>query len=217
MVDYWHGSCAALPVGTRLEPLRQIKGSAFTSRQYQHLINNNHDPDRVYFTTDLQLARAWCMRSKDSALLLVEPEGPVAPDPDYPGTSFSASQAVVRDVIEHPVTMKLLAARKAFAEYEPPESYDEKGFIRPDVRLSEIFAASSAPVERFHKIGGRYPNPQRFSLRDRQIRYITDDLELLVTNKLLIEHSGRVSEQYFQTCLNAARASWPVMKPIPWQ
>lgn len=45
--------------------------------------------------------------------------------------------------------------------------------------------------------------------------YLTDDLELLVTIKLITEHGG-VREHGFQQCLRGARATWPAMKPIPW-
>lgn len=51
--------------------------------------------------TDPELARAWCARS-NGALLRVEPSGLIEPDPDFPGISFSAAQAVVIDVAEHP-------------------------------------------------------------------------------------------------------------------
>lgn len=74
--------------------------------------------------------------------------------------------------------MNFLAARKAFAAYQP-DSFDERGFVRPDLRLAEILAVSGGHVEPFRAVG-RYPNPMRFSFRDRQIRYVTDDLELLV-------------------------------------
>ena len=68
MVSYWHGSQTALPVGTHLTPLRERKGSGFSPSRYQHLSSNDHDPDLVYFTTDRELARAWCMRSKGALL-----------------------------------------------------------------------------------------------------------------------------------------------------
>ncbi len=221
MVDYWHGSLTALPVGTLLTPLRERKGSEYTEGQYDLFMSRAHDPDRVYFTTDRELARAWCARSK-GALLRVDPVGPVEPDPDHPPTSFSASQAVVVDVIEHPVTMSVLAVRKAFAAYQPPGSYDEKGFIRPEVRLTEMLAASGAPVERFRQLGGRYPNPERFALRDGQIRYVTDDVEFVLMQRLLhdpgcgIEIGGGIDEQDFQEFLAGAHAHWPPMEPIGW-
>jgi hypothetical protein len=215
MVDYWHGSPTALPVGTLLTPLRERKGSEYTKVQYDGVRGLAHDPDRVYFTTDRDLARAWCARSK-GALLRVDPVGPVEPDQDYPPTSFSASKAVVVDVVEHPVTMSVLAARKAFAAYEPPGSYDEKGFIRPEVRLTEMLAASGADVERFRQLGGRYPNPQRFALRDGQIRYVTDDVELMLMQKLLHDIGGGIDEQDFQEFLAGAHAHWPPMEPVGW-
>lgn len=190
MVDYWHGSLMALPVGTLLTPLRERKGPGYTEAQYDVVMSLAHDPDRVYFTTDRALARAWGARAS-GALLRVDPVGPVEPDPDFPPTSFSASQAVVVDVIEHPITMSLLAARKAFAAYERPGSYDEKGFIRPEVRLPELLAASGASIERFRQIGGRYPNPQRFALRDGQIRYVTDDVELVLMQEAVARRRRR--------------------------
>jgi hypothetical protein len=94
MVDYWHGSPTGLPVGTLLTTLRERKGSEYTEAQYDVVTSQAHDPDRVYFTTDRDLARAWGARSK-GALLRVHPVGPVEPDPDFPPTTFSASQAVV--------------------------------------------------------------------------------------------------------------------------
>ena len=212
MVDYWHGSPVALEVGTRLAPKRDREGARLSETQYQHLVDNLHNPDLVYFTTDRELARAWCVRS-NGALLRVEPAGPIEPDPDFPGISFSAAQAVVVDVVEHPVTMSQLAARKAFAAYQA-DSFDEKGFIRPAQRLADIFAATGRNLAAFRK-AGRYPNPQRFALRERGLMYLTDDLELLVTIKLITEHGG-VPERVFQQCLREARTTWPAMRPIPW-
>ncbi|WP_131812533.1 hypothetical protein [Mycolicibacterium fortuitum] len=202
----------ALEVGTLLAPKRKREGARLSKAQYQHLSDNLHNPDLVYFTTDRELARAWCVRSK-GALLRVEPVGPIEPDPDFPGTSFSAAQAVVIDVAEQPVTMSQLSARKAFAAYQP-ESFDEKGFIRPAQRLADIFAAAGRTSAAFRK-AGRYPNPQRFALRGPGLMYVTDDLELIVTMKLITEYGG-VPEHVFQQCLHEARTSWPPMKPIPW-
>ena len=79
-----------------------------------------------------------------------------------------------------------------------------------------MLAASGGDVEGF-RVGGRYPNPMRYSFRDRQIRYLTDDLELLVMIALLAQHDmSRLPEEQFQSCLAEARATWPAMKPIPW-
>jgi hypothetical protein len=146
------------------------------------MVDNAHDPDLVYFTTDRDLARAWCFRS-NGALLRVEPIGPVEPDPDYPGTSFSAAHVVVREVVEHPVTMSHLAARKAFAAYHPDE-FDEKGFLLASERLAGVLGACDGDITRF-RMAGRYPNPQRFTFWGGQLRYITDDIELIVMARLL--------------------------------
>jgi hypothetical protein len=80
MVDYWHGSPVAFEVGTRLAPKREREGARLSETQYQHLVDNLHNPDLVYFTTDRELARAWCVRS-NGALLRVEPVGLIEPDP----------------------------------------------------------------------------------------------------------------------------------------
>jgi hypothetical protein len=58
MVDYWHGSPVAFEVGTRLAPKREREGARLSETQYQHLVDNLHNPDLVYFTTDRELARA---------------------------------------------------------------------------------------------------------------------------------------------------------------
>jgi hypothetical protein len=121
-----------LSVGTRLTSIGERKGATFSATQVGHLMENAHSPDLVYFTTDRELARAWCVRS-NGALLRVEPVGTVEADPDFPGTSFSAEQAVVLGVQECPVKMRHLEARKAFAAYDP-DSFDELGYIRPAER-----------------------------------------------------------------------------------
>jgi len=59
MGDYWHGSPVVLEVGTTLTSLRSRRGAAMDATQYGYLSDNLHDPDRVYFTTDAELARAW--------------------------------------------------------------------------------------------------------------------------------------------------------------
>ena len=121
----------------------------------------------------------------------------------------------MRDVVEHPVTMNLLAARKAFAAYEP-HSFDEKVFIRPDVRLANMLAASGGDVDGL-RVGGRYPNPMRYSFRDRQIRYLTDDLELLVMIALLAQHDmGPIIRRAVPELPRRGPRDWPAMKPIPW-
>lgn len=185
MVDYWHGSPIPLAVGTRLLSIGDRMGSTLLPARREHLVTSGHDPGLVYFTTDRELARAWCTRSH-GALLRVAPEGPVDADPDFPGTSFSAKQAVVVEVAEAHVSMRHLEARRAFAAYDPT-SFDENGYIRPAERLPELFAASGNDMAGFRK-AGRYPNPQRFSWRAGKLRYLTDDLELIVAIKLSLEH-----------------------------
>jgi hypothetical protein len=56
----------------------------------------------------------------------------------------------------------------------------------------------------------------RFAFRDRQVRYLTDDLELLVMDKLVRDYdASRISPELFQRCLVEARG-WPSITPIPW-
>ena len=47
-----------LPVGTHLKPLKDRVSSKYSAEQYQYMAGSNFDTARVYFTTDLQLARA---------------------------------------------------------------------------------------------------------------------------------------------------------------
>ena len=79
--------------------------------------------------------------------------------------------------------MSTLHARKAFAAYEP-DSYDKRGFIRPEVQLEEMFLASGRDGLAFRREGGRYPNPMRFSFRNGRLRYLTDDNEFLLARKI---------------------------------
>lgn len=214
MVDFWHGSRVCLPVGTQLTPFRDRTGSAFSDAQYGHMTQNDFDTGRVYFTTDLQLARAWCARDVDGVVFRVEPAGEYGPDPDFPDTSFSAAAAVVVEIVENPVTMSTLEARKAFAAYEP-DSYDKRGFIRPEVRLAEIYLASGRDGLAFRREGGRYPNPMRFSFRNGRVRYLTDDNELLLARK--IAEAGIIAtDAELKAELEHARALPYAKEPVRW-
>lgn len=161
----------------------------------------------MYFTTDRELARAWCARDTDGAVFRVEPTSPPEPDPDYPNTSFSAEGAVVLEVVEHPVAMSTLAARKPFAAYEPG-AYDKRGFIRPEVRLAEMFEASGRDGLAFRREGGRYPNPMRFSFRNDRIRYLTDDNELLLARRLAEEGIRATDAELRAELAHARRIPW---------
>jgi hypothetical protein len=216
VVDFWHGSRVFLPVGTHLKPLRERKGSRFSDAQYDYMANNAFDTGRVYFTTDRELACAWCARDVAGAVFQIEPVGAYEPDPDpdYPNTSFSAGEAVVTEVVEHPVVMSTLAVRRAFAAYEP-DSYDKRGFIRPEIRLAEMFAASGGDGLAFRREGGRYPNPMRFSFRSGRLRYLTDDNELLLARKLA-ELGISITDAELKAELAHARAAPLAREPVRW-
>jgi hypothetical protein len=201
-------------VGTHLNPLQDRAGSKYSADQYQYMARNDFDTGRVYFTTDLQHARAWCTRDADGAVFRVEPVGAYEPDPDFPGTSFSASEAVVVEIVENPVAMSTLDARKAFAAYEP-DSYDKRGFIRPEVRLHEMFLASGRDGLAFRREGGRYPNPQRFSFRNGRLRYLTDDNELLLAIKIA-EAGIAATDAELKAELAHARSLPYAKHPVRW-
>jgi hypothetical protein len=199
LVEFWHGSRVYLPVGTHLTSLRYREGDRLSSVQFEHMANNAFDTDRVYFTTDRELARAWCARDVAGAVFQVEPVGPYEPDPDYPNTSFSAATAVVLEVD---------------AAYDP-ESYDERGFIRPEVRLPDMFTATGRDGLAFRRLGGRYPNPMRFLFRLGRLRYMTDDNEFLLAHKLA-EFGISFTEAGYQAELAHARALPLASEPVRW-
>jgi hypothetical protein len=211
---FYHGSRVVLPVGTRLTSLREREGTALAEFQYEYIERNDHNPDLVYFTTDLQLARAWCARDA-GAVFRVDPVGAYEPDPDYPNTSFSAAAAIIEEIVEYPVSMSPLSVRKAFAAYDP-DAYDESGFIRPEVRLPEMFIASGQDVAVFRRLGGRYPNPMRFHFKSGQIRYLTDDVELLAARALIDQGLNQLTEEQYQAALAHARTTNLGDKPIRW-
>ena len=118
MTDSWHGGRRNIAVGDFIKARnacrREFSASerAIEARDVNLGYNNDCDPDRVYVTTDRDLARGWAANEVleaqgGGALYRVRPlpAMSIEPDPDYPPTSYSARRAAVLEVVEDPVQM----------------------------------------------------------------------------------------------------------------
>ncbi|WP_160469932.1 hypothetical protein [Clavibacter michiganensis] len=151
-ITYWHGGYPGLSVGQVLRPPRDIPGAAeylreqIASMQGTSYGEHPGEFDRVYVTTDRQLARAFAHKMRNQlgesvgALYRVQPVGPLEPDPDYedvvPGLSSSCPVARIEEVEEDPVVMTLLEERAAAGKYQTWKTggpmYDADGWILPN-------------------------------------------------------------------------------------
>jgi hypothetical protein len=127
----WHGGVSGLAAGSRLLPPTHTNDA-----------NNVADMgvpdarrDRVYFTTDVELARVFAAavseRSGHSALYRVEPVGQMDPDPDFPEVGFQAKQALIAEVVENDVTLtkiEMLQRQRPYLTWQDGRYvYDERG------------------------------------------------------------------------------------------
>lgn len=143
-VQYWHGGTPGLAVGARLlSPF--ARGAAYDPREPAAggLVTR---PDRVYFSTDREFARAYAFQTEiempsgalftRGTLYRVEPVGRVDEDPDYTGhrVSWCSRSAIVCDVEEVDVRMRVRDAVRAIGPYM--EWDDGRPVYHSDGRLS---------------------------------------------------------------------------------
>jgi hypothetical protein len=83
----------------------------------QSYLDGTTDPDRVYFTTDRELARAFACTVSSGALYRVQPLGSVEVDDDFAGVSWKAPGARIVAVEEEPVTLTAAERVQRFAPY----------------------------------------------------------------------------------------------------
>lgn len=131
---FWHGGAPGLVAGDRLLPrVSQRALSTYEAAQVPY------DPERVYVTTDRQLARAFAASlggGRAGSLYNVRPEEPLVPDPDYPFVpppSFMTASAVVVRVVEPEVRMTEAEEVRATARWttwpDGSPAYDMRGFL----------------------------------------------------------------------------------------
>lgn len=179
---YWHGTRDnTLTAGQQLLPMSQWNPNAATQRRatFVSLYGQElYQPDRVYVTTDREYARAWVARRRGS-LLRVDPHGPIEEDPDTGDSNgFAVSSAEILAVVERPVSMPQIDARKALAASDLTR-YDANGYLRPggafltDLVDLGITAADCRPF-------GPWANPHRiiYNPATGSFEYEADDVAL---------------------------------------
>lgn len=119
---FYHGGVAGLEPGSHLlSPMvtRDPSSVSITGMREARA-------DRVYFTTDLELARAFASIIQDavaaSAVYRVQPNGNLEIDPDYPATGFQATKALILEVVERDV---VLTVEEKGIRCQPYETYTD--------------------------------------------------------------------------------------------
>ena len=129
---YWHGGFPGIPVGAHLLSPQDAAVAripiSYTPREHPALGRVSRT-DRVYFSTSEEFARAYAFQTEITTpsgqlasrgtLYQVQPVGTVEEDPDYAGHSVSwcSPRAIVIDVVETDVRMRLRDATKAIGIY----------------------------------------------------------------------------------------------------
>jgi hypothetical protein len=102
---FWHGGAAGIPVGDLLRPPTHTKDQSSVSVWSPQ----DSRADRVYFTIDRELARAFAAiltpTFGHSALYRVQPIGELDVDPDFPTVGFRAKHALVLELAESDVSL----------------------------------------------------------------------------------------------------------------
>ncbi|MFK0242058.1 hypothetical protein ACIQTX_14485 [Microbacterium sp. NPDC090281] len=105
--EFWHGGAAGREPGdTLLSPLLTHDPTSVSTTGMPEA-----RADRVYFTTDRELARVYASivqtHAGASAVYRVLPLGELERDPDYPTVGFQSAKASVLEVVERDVVMSV--------------------------------------------------------------------------------------------------------------
>jgi hypothetical protein len=149
--EFWHGGAPGLEVGTMLLSAEAAvrAGRRDTAHGAQPgYADGTTDVGQVYFTTDRELARAFCctIPGVRGTLYRVDPIGPIAPDPDFDrhDVSWSAGGAVIVDVEEVGVTLTPTERAARFGRYmawpsrEPMYDADGRFLVSSEQRAAGL-------------------------------------------------------------------------------
>jgi hypothetical protein len=141
---YYHGGAQGLKPGTVLLSKSQAAKQGM-STYWQPRAGGQYSPDHVYFTTDLDLARAFAhsldLPSGTGSVYEVRPDQPIEPDPDYGGSTdvYMARRAVVARVVQHKVQMTGAQETQVFASrqmWDGNRPYmDANGIVQPSEQM----------------------------------------------------------------------------------
>lgn len=140
-MTFWHGGRAGLRIGDQLLPPIITQDQMSTS----HFMNEAR-VDRVYFTTDRELARVFSAAVytgvKSSALYRVQPAGDVEVDPDFAATGYQARRAVVLEVAETDVQLSEAERYRRTGRYltwdDGRPMYDADGRLQVTRQMEQI-------------------------------------------------------------------------------
>lgn len=120
--------------------------------------------DRVYVTTDVELARAFAAIVQDasgtSAVYRVRPEGDVATDKDYPATGFQSRKALILEVIDRDV---VLTRAERGIRCQPYETYTDGRHVHDvagRLQLSPPMAAAGFTQEDLDRRFAAWTSPE---------------------------------------------------------
>ncbi len=142
-VNLWHGGVPGLGIGeSLLAPADQPQMPLMSTPRFLAEAR----ADRVYFTTDIDLARVFAAAVfdayGDSAVYRVRPTGPTANDIDLPNVSFHARSAQIVEVSERGVSMTPLEKKQMQARYQTWDDgrpmYDSSGRIQITRQLEAL-------------------------------------------------------------------------------
>lgn len=161
---YWHGGGPDKAEGTRIRPdhkprtpQQALQGLMLQAMGYDSV----RDPNRVYYTSDREFARAWAAyryRDGDGALYRVRPVFPEScrPDPDCPRAGFATAELEVIAVEETDIRMPKEDMQRGVYKYsawdDGSPQYDEGGYLLPSPQHRQfgVTASDYRAIPRWH-------------------------------------------------------------------
>jgi hypothetical protein len=146
-VTYYHGGMPDLRSGTQIFSKNEAARRGMTGPWTLRPEAQHYSPDRVYFTTDLDLARSFAHALQTPSgrgyLYEVQPIGAVEVDPDYSGFNdvFMAPSARVVRVVQRNLQLTRAQETRPFAmrQYWALDSpyMDGNGYVRPSEQMQK--------------------------------------------------------------------------------
>lgn len=150
--EFWHGGIGSLAVGDEILP--PIEQTGHDPMRSSILLTEARD-DRVYFTTDRELARVFASAvlkgRRSGAIYRVEPIGRMSSDPDFPTVGLHARRARILDVEDLTVPLSEEESQRRQAPYllwdDGRPIYDSEGRVQISWQM-KTYGLTQADLDR---------------------------------------------------------------------